>query len=102
MYGQDWIIPAGHRVGVVISPANTDEFRYFATRTDVTVRWAKIELPFLTYDRTEFLDGGSTPRLENYLGGTKSVLSVETIAASERDFGLPGPLLSTEAPPNAE
>jgi len=99
MYGQDWVIPAGHRVGVLISPANTDEFRYFATRQDVTVRWAKIDLPFLTYDRTEFLDGGSTPRLESYLGGNKTVLSAEQLASYEVGFTLPGPLVTPEPPP---
>lgn len=103
MYGQDWLIPAGHRVGVLISPANTDEFEYYPTRQPVTVRWANIELPFLTNDRTEFLDGGSTPRLESYLAGTKSVLTAETLAAAEREFVLPGPLVKPEPPPpNAE
>ncbi|HWG94985.1 MAG TPA: CocE/NonD family hydrolase, partial [Mycobacteriales bacterium] len=55
MYGQDWVVRKGHRVAVLLSSANTDEFVHVATRTPVTVRTAKIALPFLTQERTEFL-----------------------------------------------
>lgn len=93
MYGQDWPIPAGHRIAVLISPADTDEFIHAATRTTVTIRSAKIGLPFLTYDRTQFLPSdGSTPRREGYLGVSKTTLPEATITAAETPFNLPGPL----------
>src|SRR3712207_8052905 len=82
MYGQDWPIEAGHRIGVLLSSANTDEFQHVATRQAVTVRSAKIALPFLTYDRTEFLDGESTPRLESYLSAATARLSETAVAAA--------------------
>jgi predicted acyl esterase len=93
MYGQDWPIPAGHRIAVLISGADTSEFTYPATtRQTVTVYSAKISLPFLKFDRTEFLDGEPTPRLEQYLGQGGSSLSEAKITSSERAFELPAPL----------
>ena len=90
LYGQDWLIPAGHRIGVLISSANTDVFTHVATRQTVTVRHAKIALPFLTFDRDVFLDGGSTPRLEAYLPqATSTPLDESQLAAAEVGFTLP-------------
>jgi hypothetical protein len=62
----------------------------------VTVVGAKISLPFLTYDRTEFLEGGSTPRLESYLEAADSILSAATIAEAEIPFEIPPPLAPRE------
>ena len=93
MYGQDWPIKAGHRLGVLISSANTDEFTHIATRSPVTVRHATIDLPFLTYDRTTFLqEDGANPRLDNYLNAERTALTAEFIAANEAPFTLPEPL----------
>jgi hypothetical protein len=93
MYGQDWPIPAGHRIAVLISPADTNEFTHVATRTTVTIRSAKIGLPFLTYDRTQFLPSdGTTPRLESYVSASKTTLTETTITGAEKPFNLPGPL----------
>jgi hypothetical protein len=94
LYGQDWRIQEGHRIGVLLSSANTDQFQYpFVTRQPVTVRYATIRLPFLTNERLEFLEGGSTPRLESFLTGSTSVLSSEFISSAETAFDLPGPLV---------
>ena len=90
LYGQDWFIPEGHRLGVLISSANTDVFTHVATRQTVTVRHAKIALPFLTYNREQFLDGESTPRLESYLEQAKSTpLDAAQLESSEVQFNLP-------------
>ena len=93
MYGQDWPLPAGHRIGVLISDADTSVFTHVPTQANVTVLSAKIGLPFLKYDRTEFLPSeGTTPRLENYRGQTGGSLSGGKLASSEKAFNLPGPL----------
>jgi hypothetical protein len=92
MYGQDWPIQEGHRIGVLVSSANTDEFTHLATRSTVTVRSAKIALPFLTYDRTAFLDGGVTPRLESYTSADATTLSAEFLTQAQQPFELPQPL----------
>ena len=100
MYGQDWPIAAGHRLGVLISSANTDEFQHIATRSTVTVRHATIDLPFLTYNRTEFLEvNGANPRLDNYLNASRTQLPAEFIAANEQPFTLPAPLQSRTPDP---
>ena len=92
MYGQDWPIAAGNRIGVLISDADTSEFGYYAAQGTVTVRSAKITIPFLTYERTRFIPSEeTTPRLETFLAGGGSV-SEAKIAASEKAFDLPGPL----------
>jgi hypothetical protein len=92
MYGQDWPLAAGNRIGVLISDADTNEFSHLATQSTVTVRSAKISLPFLTYDRTQFIPSEqTTPRLENFLA-TGGSLSEAKITSSEKAFNLPGPL----------
>jgi hypothetical protein len=93
MYGQDYPIPAGHRIAVRIASGNSDFFTHVPTQQTVTVRSAKIELPFLTFERNEFLaSDGTTPRLESFLGGNKTTLSEATIGAAEQNFKVPGPL----------
>ena len=93
MYGQDWVLRAGHRLAVLVSSANTDEFRHVATRTPVTVEHAKITLPFLTQQRTAFLtEDGANPRLDAYLAAATSVLPEETAEAARTAFTVPGPL----------
>jgi predicted acyl esterase len=93
LYGHDFPIPAGHRIGVLIGSGNTDVFTHVPTQQSVSVLSASVRLPFLTYDRTMFLDGGSTPRLERYLGAARNTLSAAKIASSQRTFNIPGPLL---------
>lgn len=93
LYGQDWPIAAGHRIAVLLSSANTEEFQHVATRQAVTVDHASIDLPFLTLDRVDFLAGDtSTPRLEAYLGGGATTLGEEFLEAHESPFTLPAPL----------
>ena len=97
MYGQDWPIAAGNRIGVLISDADTGEFEYYAAQGTVTVRSAKISLPFLTHDRTEFIPSDqTTPRLENFLN-TGGSLSEGKVASSEKAFNLPDPLQASPA-----
>ena len=95
LYGQDWPLEAGHRIAVRLVSADTGEFQYSGTQTQlpVTVRWARIGLPFLTEDRTEFLEGESTPRLETYMNPTgKTVLTEAQLTAGAHVFNLPEPL----------
>jgi hypothetical protein len=93
MYGQDWPLAAGHRIGVLISDADTTEFTHVPTQANVTVLSAKIALPFLKYNRTQFLPSEeTTPRLENYIAQGGAVLSEAKQTASQQEFNLPGPL----------
>ena len=97
MYGQDWPIASGHRIAVLLSSANTEEFQYQGTSTHqpVNVLRSSIDLPFLTKERTKFLsDGVLTPRLESYMNpnSNKTTLTDDQIEAARVDFNLPGPM----------
>jgi hypothetical protein len=79
-------------VGVLISSANSDEFTHVPTNAPVTVKAAKIKLPFLSKNRTRFLPGEGTPRLERFLNGATSHLSKEFIKGAQTAFVLPARL----------
>jgi predicted acyl esterase len=91
-YGQDWVLKKRHRVGVLISSANSDEFNHVPTNAPVTLTAAKIKLPFLSKNRTRFLRGEGTPRLERFLNSATSQLSKEFIKDAQTKFKLPARL----------
>jgi uncharacterized protein len=92
MFGEDWSIPAGHRLGVLVSSSNSEWWIHAPTMTTVSVDAASIGLPFLSSDRTYDLPGTSTPKLEAMLGDTVPVSS-QQITASARQFTLPPELV---------
>jgi hypothetical protein len=67
LYDQDWKLPRGHRVGVMLSGANQGWFVHVPTGQDVTVKSASISLPFIQCRRTQDLEGTSALYLEDYL-----------------------------------
>ncbi|MFN2544936.1 MAG: CocE/NonD family hydrolase [Actinomycetota bacterium] len=95
MFGEDWVLQPGHRVAVRITSANSDWWIHVPTETPVTVDSASIGLPFLRYDRTEYLPGGSTPRLESVLRDT-TALTDAFITANHQEFRLPPPLIEPD------
>jgi len=92
LYGQDWVLPAGHRIGVLVSAANAEWYAHVPTGQNVTIAAASVGLPFLTRTRSTFLrDGESTPRLEAWRAGMGTItVPASTIASAERRFSLPG------------
>jgi hypothetical protein len=92
LYGQDWLIKKGHRIGVLVSGANTEWWSHVPTGTDVTVVSARVRLPFLTYRRTSFIDGESTSRLYGHLNNAVTDVAASTIKAGTRPFTLPARL----------
>lgn len=90
LYGQDWPVAAGHRIGVLVSGSNAEWWVHAPTRQTVTVTGATMTLPFLTKPRTQFLDGEATPRLEQHLDSAFVEVPEETVAAATSPFALPG------------
>ena len=91
MYGNDWRIVPGHRIGVMISTAHA-EWWLAATPTGqtVSVKKATIDLPFLAYTRPDHISGKSSVRLEDYLANTPIQLPKETIeGGAAKSFPLP-------------
>lgn len=73
LYGQDWLLRKGHRIGVLLAAADSSWWVHVPTMSQVGIAEASIDLPFLTRERRRFLPGGSTPRLEEHLADTATV-----------------------------
>lgn len=83
LYGQDWPIAAGHRIGVSISSSNAEWFEHVPTGDIAVVENASIDLPFLPTARDAFIAGGATSRLERFLEEAPFEVPETTIAAFE-------------------
>jgi uncharacterized protein len=94
LYGNDWLIPAGDRLGVLVTSANDGWWTPAPTQTPVTVNSGTITLPFLKYLRAagHDLQGYKVPtRLHDWLSGNGSItLAASTIASNtDPEFALP-------------
>ena len=88
MYGQDAPIAKGHRIGVIVSGFDGWFDVDIPTNQTITVAEGRVGIPFLTFNRTKFLDGESTPDLQSFRAGTIS-LSKDTIKEAQTKFSLP-------------
>ncbi len=90
LYGDDWRIPAGHRVGVLVTGANAEWWQHVPTGASVVVRDARIDLPYLRCTRTATIQGDPSVKLEAYKAEAPFALDAATVAAAERpDFSVP-------------
>jgi hypothetical protein len=94
MYGNDWLIPAGDRIGVLVTSANDGWWTPLPTQMPVTVKSGTVTLPFLRYWRnpSRNLKGYKVPaRLHDWLSGSGSIsLPASTISgANDPSFRLP-------------
>jgi len=94
MYGNDWSIATGDRLGVLVTSANDGWWQPIPTQTSVALNRGSITLPFLSYLRpaSQNLSGYKYPqRLKDWLGGAGSLtLSPSTISGStDPNFVLP-------------
>jgi uncharacterized protein len=99
LYGDDWRIPAGHRIGVLLTTSNA-EWWDAATPTlqSVTVKSASIMLPFLTYTRTSTIEGGPSIKLDEFRRDAPFTVDPATIAANtEPGFPLPPAMVDRPA-----
>lgn len=98
LLGNDWKLPAGHRVGVLLSSSNSEWWLHLPTLQPVTVASATIDLPFLTRARTQTIAGASAVKLDAYKAEAPFAVDAATIAGAESDeIVLPGPLTSDPA-----
>jgi len=90
LWSTDWIVPAGHRIAVRVTDANSDWWAHVGTNQDVTVNGGSITLPFLSQARqTGTIQGDPSPVLDRFLGRTVT-LTPEAIAAAETPtFAVP-------------
>jgi uncharacterized protein len=94
MYGDDWIIKAGHRIGVLITSSNAEWWLHVPTNTTVTIGGGSITLPFLRYSRPDRLPGRISLKLDSYLGAAPFAVADNVIsAATTAAFALPKALV---------
>ena len=91
MYGNDWLIPSGHRLGVLVATANYEWWLPTPTEASVTVNGGTITLPFLRHLRTATLSGMKVPaRLGQWLSAAPFALDPATVSSSTSpSFVLP-------------
>jgi hypothetical protein len=91
MYGNDWLLPAGHRLGVLVTTANAEWWSPTPSGSTVTVLSGSIGLPFLRHLRTANLSGYKRPaRLDQWLSAAPFTVPPSTITSSTSSgFQLP-------------
>jgi predicted acyl esterase len=89
LYGDDWTMPAGHRLGVLVTGANAEWWLHAPTGQQVTVKSASIALPFLGCRRTASIEGGPSVKLEDYVKSPFTVDAATIKAATDAGFALP-------------
>jgi hypothetical protein len=99
MYGNDWRIMPGHRIGVMVSTAHAEWWlAAVPSQQTVSVTKGTLELPFLTYTRPDHISGKRSVRLEAYLANTPIELSDETIeGGTAASFPLPPKMVARPA-----
>ncbi len=90
MYGDDWVLPAGHRIGVLVGSSNSEWWTPTPTLQTVTVKSASVTLPFLSCARTKFIQGNSSIKLDSYKADSPFAVDAATIAgATDPKFPVP-------------
>ena len=91
LYGDDWKLPAGHRVGVLLTSSNSEWWLHRPTLQPVTVSSASISLPWRVRgrrrDRGRPLDQAHSTRPPRRSGARGDLA-----AATDPSFALPGAL----------
>jgi uncharacterized protein len=90
LWPTDWTFEPGHRVGVLVSGANTEAYTHVPTMTSVTVTGGRVSLPWLPAPRASDLAGEPSPRLTSYR--QNAPFAVPTAVVEDRtnpEFALP-------------
>jgi predicted acyl esterase len=99
LYGNDWKIPAGHRLGVLVTDTN-EEWWLPAPPSSFELKSGSVTLPFLKYTRPTTIQGDPSVRLEQWLNDAPFTLGEDVIKQGESaSFPLPAAL--TTAPPSS-
>jgi predicted acyl esterase len=99
LWGADWKLQSGHRLGVRVTDNNQDWWMMAApSGQTVTVRGGSIALPFLRYRRTETIQGDPGVQLAGYRD-QQTATAPATAVSSAVNFTLPRAL--TTPPPGS-
>ena len=90
LFPTDWTFARGHRVGVLVSGANSEAYTHVPTNTTVTVSSGTMTLPWLPAARRPATAGTSAARLETYRDLAPFEVSTDIIGARTNPrFPLP-------------
>jgi hypothetical protein len=90
LYGDDWRIAQGHRIGVLVTGANAEWWQHVPTLQTVTVSGGTISLPFLTHTRPDTIQGDPSVKLESYKRDAPFAVPRATIdGGTSSGFGIP-------------
>src|SRR4029078_3252818 len=99
IYPNDWIMPKGHRLGVLVTSSNSERWAHAPTAQAVTLKRASISLPFLRCARPELIQGGSSIFLDDYKDTAPFPVDAATIKGAQRaGFPVPAALKSCTKP----
>jgi hypothetical protein len=97
LYANDWILPKGHRLGVLVTSANAEWWTHVPTGQQVTVKKASIALPFVSCGRPRLIEGKPAIFLEDYRQFQGFPVSEAQLKQSTRsNFPVPGELNKCE------
>jgi uncharacterized protein len=92
LYGNDWQLPAGHRLGVLISSSHSEWWAHAPTGQTVTVKSASITVPYRSCARPDLIQGDPSIFLENYKENAPFAVDAETVnAGTDNGFPMPEP-----------
>jgi predicted acyl esterase len=81
LFPTDWTFAPGHRIGFLVSGANSEAYTHVPTNTTVAVRGGSVSLPVLPAPRGGGLEGAISPRLEAYKRTAPFTVEPGTVAA---------------------
>jgi predicted acyl esterase len=95
LYGNDWMLPAGHRLGVLVTSSNAEWWSHVPTNQPVTVKRASITMGFAACARPKTIQGRSSIFLDDYFVFQPIPVDASTVAQGTRAaFPVPAPLTS--------
>ncbi|MEA2387544.1 MAG: uncharacterized protein QOG41_317 [Thermoleophilaceae bacterium] len=93
LYGNDWILPKGHRLGVLVTSSNAEWWAHVPTGQPITVKKATIALPFVACARPKLIEGRSSIFLDDYKEFSPFPVDPATIKQATRaNFPVPAAL----------
>jgi hypothetical protein len=100
LYGNDWILEKGHRLGVLITSSNAEWWTHVPTNQPITVTKAQITLSYLRCARPRHIQGRSSIFLDDYKQNAPFPVAPGTIASATRaGFPVPAALKSCGSNP---
>ena len=84
MYPSEWTFAPGHRIGVLVSGANSEAWLHAPTNTEPQVGGGTVTLPLLRTKRASDLPGAPAPRLAEFKETAPFDVAADVVAAATR------------------